>query len=315
MSACARGRQLKSGLGQDNYIPQRGPFDWLRAVQRDAIVGHIVKVRSPSRSPTPSPPVTLSGSEDDHVRVSPSGSDDDRVPVSPPGSVDDCVPLLMDTLKRLRQGFGNVGAGEVVKRATVSLAIPIPPKECASRTEAADVPLERWEQAFAMIDGGVSVLKASKHWNLGYSTLRRRYQVRDDGMRTKGPAPAMGIDGEMYLERFLVLRQQIGNCVTMEEFRLIARRIAARLGVVGFVAGESWEAGFWLRHRHLSRRTAENTERARGYAVSEFSVTKFFDVLEECGERQGKQWWCLDEWGIDLMNNCATQASSLCVCL
>ena len=60
-----------------------------------------------------------------------------------------------------------------------------------------------------MIDGRVSILKASKHWNMGYWMLNRRYKVRDARMLRKSPAPVMGIDGEIYLEQFLVLRQQI----------------------------------------------------------------------------------------------------------
>lgn len=270
-----------------------GNLSWFRAVHRGAIAqfSGAAGFASPLVvSPVPLPVIVSAAVHDDVA-------DDGR------------VPLLVETLQRLVVDVGRRGAGILLKKAAVHLALPLPTRrEAASeplRTPAAQVPLQEWARAFAMIDAGQSVTKTAKQCNMGFCTLWRRHNARDCGKRTPGPATVLGEKGEALLTNFLLMRQRIGNCVTMDEFRLTAKRIAAALSVEGFVAGKTWEANWWRRHPGLAKRTAENTERARGYAVNEFTITEFFDVLDDMGEKVGKQWWCADEWGIDLLNTCA----------
>ena len=213
---------------------------------------------------------------------------------------------LMDIMK----AAGVHGTRDLLKKAAIDLGVPVPKvlkREDAEtmRTRSRDIPSEVWAAAIDDVHRGVPLRKVANHWWVSLATLSRRSNA-DNTKRTRmGPPPVMSDEGEGILVNYLIVRQSVGSCVTMEEFRLIAKRIADTLGMKGFVAGESWEAGFWHRHPQLSRRTAENTERARGYAVSEFKISQFFDVIESLGDKSGAQWWCIDEWGIDLMNLCA----------
>ena len=218
-----------------------GNLSWFRAVHRGAIAqfSGAAGFASPLVvSPVPLPVIVSAAVHDDVA-------DDGR------------VPLLVETLQRLVVDVGRRGAGILLKKAAVHLALPLPTRrEAASeplRTPAAQVPLQEWARAFAMIDAGQSVTKTAKQCNMGFCTLWRRHNARDCGKRTPGPATVLGEKGEALLTNFLLMRQRIGNCVTMDEFRLTAKRIAAALSVEGFVAGKTWEANWWRRHPGLAR--------------------------------------------------------------
>ena len=306
-------------------------WPWFRAVQRDA-VAHLVRAaafvpaaRSPARpAPADSPaPTTPVRSADSDVPASPAPEPAPDVPspvaAEPPSSeARDAIGMtpvmrleaLKGHLMDIMKAAGVHGTRDLLKKAAIDLGVPVPKvlkREDAEtmRTRSRDIPSEVWAAAIDDVHRGVPLRKVANHWWVSLATLSRRSNA-DNTKRTRmGPPPVMSDEGEGILVNYLIVRQSVGSCVTMEEFRLIAKRIADTLGMKGFVAGESWEAGFWHRHPQLSRRTAENTERARGYAVSEFKISQFFDVIESLGDKSGAQWWCIDEWGIDLMNLCA----------
>ena len=212
----------------------------------------------------------------------------------------------------LKKVDGVRGTRDLLKKAAVDFGVPMPKvlkREDAEtmRTRSRDVPSDVWAAAIDDVHRGVSLRKVADHWWVSLTTLCVRSKP-DNTKRTRmGPPPVMSDEGEEILVNYLIVRQSVGICVTMQEFRLIAKRIADTLCMKDFVAGESWEAGFWHRHPQLLRRTAENTERARGYAVSEFKIAQFFDVIESLSDERGAQWWCIGEWGIDLMNLCANR--------
>ena len=89
----------------------------------------------------------------------------------------------------------------------------------------------------------------------------------------------MGLSGEAAFVEWLLLHEKIGKCVTMEMFRTQAKRIAGELGMPGFVAGESWEAGFWARHERLTVRTAEATATSGYMAVNRLGREMYFKTI------------------------------------
>ena len=163
----------------------------------------------------------------------------------------------------------------------------------SGRMKAEEVHPKKWEDAYRLIDDGMTPTEAARQLNLPLKTLVRRYDTKKLGVSKRGPAPMMGTRGEKALLDWLLLHEHIGKCVTMDQFRELGKRIAGDLGIEGFKAGREWEEAFFRRH----------TERNRLYAIHPLAIKEYFAALKPHVEkRSADKLWGADEWGFDLMN-------------
>ena len=97
--------------------------------------------------------------------------------------------------------------------------------------KAEEVHPKKWEDAYRLIDDGMTPTEAARQLNLPLKTLVRRYDTKKLGVSKRGPAPMMGTRGEKALLDWLLLHEHIGKCVTMDQFRELGKRIAGDLGI------------------------------------------------------------------------------------
>ena len=227
---------------------------------------------SPAPAPAPAPDVPS------RVAAEPPSEARDTLGMTPVLRLESLKGHIMDLMKV----DGVRGTRDLLKKAAVDLGVPVPKvlkREDTEtmRTRSRDVPSEVWAAAIEDVHRGVSLRKVADHWWISRTTLGVRSKA-DNTKRTRmGPPPAMSDEGEKVLVNYLNVRQSVGSCVTMAELRLIAKRIADTLGMKDFVAGESWEAGFWHRHPEIKvaarvARAAEKEEKAAARAAKRASM-------------------------------------------
>lgn len=157
-----------------------------------------------------------------------------------------------------------------------------------------------WGKAISLVESGRPLRVVARQFNISHETLNRRVKANNVGLSRRGPEPRMTTEGEAYLVKWLLLNERLGSCVPMDTFKDKAVEIAIMFGDPSFVAGHDWATRFFARHPGLSKRTPENTERSRLYALHPAKLSEYFTGLKPHLEgRPPTHIWNFDESGFD----------------
>jgi hypothetical protein len=142
---------------------------------------------------------------------------------------------------------------------------------------------EQWEAIYKWLDKHQRDKKflatACRKWG-GYTTkaLRYRWKMRvlDEGRR--GPLPTLTLEGERAFKEWLMMQQDVGNCVIASDLGKEAKKWGKELGIRENVGGRKWVQAFFERHPELSRRQSQLVEACRLTAMHPPAVERFFEI-------------------------------------
>ena len=150
-------------------------------------------------------------------------------------------------------------------------------KSTRKRTDA------EWKKCYKWLDaheGEANYLqKACAKWP-GYSAPALKYRWKNRTYRegTRGPEPNLTAEGEAAFREYLMMQQDVGNCIYTDELGKEACRWAKRLGIDKGVGGRKWVKGFFKRNPDLATRQAQLVEACRLTSMNPPAVLRFFDI-------------------------------------
>lgn len=169
----------------------------------------------------------------------------------------------------------------------------------------------------AVKDGEMGWLKASRTFNVPFTTLRRR--AADVNKRVKNVSKGLGRFSTTFspeqekqilehikgLERRLFGITQKDLCVLVFDWAE-ANKIQHRFNKIKKRAGWDWIKGFRRRHPEITLRRPENTSIARAMAFNKPNIAKFFESYQDLLEEHKfppERMYNVDETGISTVQN------------
>ena len=142
---------------------------------------------------------------------------------------------------------------------------------------------EEWKAIYTWLDkhqGTRNFLaKACKKWP-GCTTKALRYRwknrVLDEGR--SGPLPTLTLEGEKAFKEWLMMQQDVGNCILAGDLGREAKKWGEALGIDKNVGGRKWVKAFFARNPVLSTRQRQLVEACRLTAMNPPAVARFFDI-------------------------------------
>ena len=144
--------------------------------------------------------------------------------------------------------------------------------------------MESMVAAVKVVESGMAVRQAAKHYNVPFETLRRRVQGITSLECRSGPPTVLTVEEEEKLAHYCVRMADMGFGLSREDVMITAFNIVDRSGrahpFTHGQAGRSWFDGFRERHPHLIYRSAQALSRARAACGNEAIIHDFFMKLE-----------------------------------
>jgi hypothetical protein len=163
---------------------------------------------------------------------------------------------------------------------------------------------EKWAAVFDALDSKTKSYRAlAAEYDVSSGIIHKRYRKRDARNLRKGPAPALGIDGEAAIGSWLVTLDQLRLNPTPKRMRQQARAFAKSVGLPDFAASKHWYQNFMQRAEIFSGKTAKDLPQSRRKAIDPEGVKAFFDNVKKFIIDKGvpaKKIFNVDETGIEL---------------
>ncbi|KAJ4452001.1 hypothetical protein ANN_03487 [Periplaneta americana] len=146
----------------------------------------------------------------------------------------------------------------------------------------------------SVMEGHLSILAASQHYNVPFSTLHGKVKVRKEiaaglnpVVKKIGHPSILSLEMEQALAERLLCLEERGLGQTALQVRRAAFQLAEALGIKHYwnseekVAGVDWFRAFLKRNSGLSLRKPEGLSRARAEGLCKEEVDHYFSILKQ----------------------------------
>jgi len=143
--------------------------------------------------------------------------------------------------------------------------------------------------AVAAVEGGMSLKKAAKDFNVPRTTLRRKLKLKRQGSSIKtvlGRPTILNSQQELELVAMILNYEERLFGMTLIDIRRLVfqfcemNKIRHSFNQSHKMAGEDWASSFLKRHRNLSVRKPEAVSIFRAAGFNREKVSRFYDALE-----------------------------------